>query len=251
MTCIITDDEQNSRETLRHLINAMIPDMVILAEAKDTSEAKRFIDKLKPDILFLDINMPNQSGIEFVEENFPLPCQVIFTTAYNEHAIKAFRLNAIDFLLKPIDPDELESAINKCKNQVSYINKQQIDSAKAAITKSDDKTLQRLAISTQEGIHFIQLDDIIWLESMGSYTKFGIQHQTQLIASKGLIEYENLLSTHSFLRVHQSSLINIHHIKRYIKGDGGQLIMSDDKEIEVSRRKKEDLLEVLKKLSIN
>ena len=86
---------------------------------------------------------------------------------------------------------------------------------------------------------------------MGSYTKFGIQHQAQLIASKGLIEYENLLSPHSFLRVHQSSLINIHHIKRYIKGDGGQLIMSDDKEIEVSRRKKEELLEVLKRLSIN
>lgn len=251
MTCIITDDEQNSRETLRHLLNVICPDLLILAEAKNTNEAKRFMERLKPDILFLDINMPNQTGIEFVEENFPLPCQVIFTTAFNEHAVKAFRLNAIDFLLKPIDPDELEAAVNKCKNQASIINKQQLGSVKAMLQNTEDKNLQRLAISTSEGIHFINIHEIIWLESMGSYTKFGLQHQAQLIASKGIGEYEELLSTHSFLRVHQSSLINIHHIKRYIKGDGGQLIMSDDHEIEVSRRKKEELMEVLKRLSIN
>ena len=251
MTCIITDDEQNSRETLRHLLNVICPDLLILAEAKNTAEAKRFVDKLKPDILFLDINMPNQTGIEFVEENFPMSCHIIFTTAYNEHAVKAFRLNALDFLLKPIDPDELEVAVNKCKNYPSTINKQQIDSTKAMLSNAEDKNLQRLAISTSEGIHFINIHEIIWLESMGSYTKFGLQHQSQLIASKGIGEYEELLSAHSFLRVHQSSLINIHHIKRYIKGDGGQLIMSDDQEIEVSRRKKEELMEVLKKLSIN
>jgi DNA-binding LytR/AlgR family response regulator len=121
MTCIITDDEQNSRESLRYIIKAMAPDVHIVAEAANTEEAKKFIEKLKPDILFLDINMPNQTGIEFLEENYPLPCHVIFTTAYDEHAIKAFRLNAIDYLLKPINPDDLLTAIEKVKRFSMFI----------------------------------------------------------------------------------------------------------------------------------
>jgi two-component system, LytTR family, response regulator len=250
MKCIITDDEQNSRETLRHLLAAIAPDVIVLAEAKNTEQAKNFIEKLKPDLLFLDINMPGQTGIEFLEEHGPVNCPVIFTTAYNEYAVKAFRLNAIDFLLKPIDPDELETAIDKVKKQPLILDKQQINGAKNIIGNNDDKKLQKLTLPTAEGIHFIDMKDIIWLESMGAYTKFHIEAQNPVIVSKGLKEYEDMLTGFSFLRVHQSNIINLQHIKKYVKGDGGQVWMSDGAEIEVSRRKKDEVLEALKKIAI-
>ena len=250
MTCIITDDEQNSRETLRHLLAAIASDVVILAEAKNTEQTKRFVEKLKPDILFLDINMPEQSGIEFLEEHPNLNCHVIFTTAYNEYVVKAFRLNAIDFLLKPIDPDELESALNKARKQLTYLQPEQLKLTKQLLFNHDEKALQRLAVPTSNGTHFIDIHKIIWMEGDGAYTKFKIEAQSNLMASKSLKEYEDILIHHSFVRVHQSYLINISHINKYIKGDGGQLIMSDGTEIEVSRRKKDELKEILKSLSL-
>jgi len=250
MTCIITDDEQNSRETLRYLLAAIAPDVVVLAEAKNTEQAKGLIEKLKPDLLFLDINMPGQTGIEFLEQYGPLDCQVIFTTAYNEYAVKAFRLNAIDFLLKPIDPDELESAVKKAKEQPEKLHSQQVTTARQMIQSANDNHLQRLTLPTAEGIHFIDMKNIVWLESMGAYTKFQIEGQKPIVVSRGLKEYEEILQGFSFLRVHQSNIVNLTHIRKYVKGDGGQLWMSDGTEIEVSRRKKEEVLEALKKIAI-
>jgi two-component system, LytTR family, response regulator len=251
MTCIITDDEQNSRETLRYLLAAISPETIILAEANNAEQAKKYIEKLKPDLLFLDINMPGQSGIEFLEANGTMGCQVIFTTAYNEFAVKAFRLNAIDFLLKPIDPDELEAALEKAKNQPVTLDRTQIQSAQNYLQNKDNNALKRLALPTQEGVHFVDLDMIVYLESMGSYTKFVIENQKVIVVSKVLKDYEDLLcADYPFLRVHQSNLVNLRHIRKYVKGDGGQLWMSDGTEIEVSRRKKDELLEALKGMAI-
>jgi two-component system LytT family response regulator len=250
MTCIIADDEQNSRETLRYLLAAIAPQITILAEAANTQQAKLSIDKLQPDLLFLDINMPGQTGIEFLEQYGPLSCQVIFTTAYNEFAVKAFRLNAIDFLLKPIDPDDLESAINKVKNNHQPLNTQQIDGAINYLNNKINTQLQRLALSSSEGIYFVDLKDIVWLEAAGTYTKFQIMGQRPIIVSKGLKEYEELLAGLDFIRVHQSNIVNMHHIKKYVRGDGGQLWMTDGKAVEVSRRKKDEVTEALKKIAI-
>lgn len=250
MTCIITDDEQNSRETLRFLLAAIAPETLVVAEANNAQQAKKYIEKLQPDILFLDINMPGQSGIEFLEENGTMGCQVIFTTAYNEYAVKAFRLNAIDFLLKPIDPDELEAALEKAKKTPEKLSQEQISAAKKIINTSDEKSLQRLALPTAEGIHFVDLKDIIYLESMGAYTKFELENQKAIIVSKVLKEYDELLTGFSFLRIHQSNVVNLSHIRKYVKGDGGQLWMSNGAEIEVSRRKKDELLEALKGMAI-
>jgi two-component system, LytTR family, response regulator len=250
MKCIITDDEQNSRETLRHLLAAIAPEVIVLAEAKNTEQAKGFIEKLKPDLVFLDINMPGETGIEFLEKNGPLDCGVIFTTAYNEYAVKAFRFNAIDFLLKPIDPDELEAAINKAKSSPQRLDQQQLRHAQQMITGKDTKELQRLALPTAEGIHFIDIQHIIWLESTGNYTKFQVEGQKPIVVSRCLKEYEEMLTGFPFLRVHQSNIVNLSHIRKYVKGDGGQLWMSDGVEIEVSRRKKDEVLEALKKIAI-
>ncbi len=250
MTCIITDDEKNSRETLRYLLAAIAPEVVVLAEASNTVQANDYIERLQPEVLFLDINMPGQSGIEFVEEKGPFNCNVIFTTAYNEYAVKAFRLNAIDFLLKPIDPDELLAALKKVKDQPGILQKQQLQNVKEIIQNKDNTTLQRLTLTTSEGIHFVRLDEIIYAEAMGSYSKFHIENQKPIIVSKGLKEYEELLSDFNFLRVHQSYIINLHYITKYVKGDGGQIWMSNGTEIEVSRRKKDEVVEALKKIAI-
>jgi two-component system LytT family response regulator len=215
------------------------------AEAANTEEAKKFIEKLKPDILFLDINMPNQTGIEFLEENYPLPCHVIFTTAYDEHAIKAFRLNAIDYLLKPINPDDLLTAIEKVKRFSMSLQRDQIVNVK----NHQQETNPRMAIPTMEGIYFITVSDIIWLESaQGSYTKIKLEGNKTITSSRGLGEYEEILSAYNFLRVHHQNIVNTNKIARYIKGNGGQLIMNDEYEIEVSRRKKDDLLQILNQL---
>lgn len=250
MNCIITDDEQNSRETLRHLLAAVTPDVVVLAEAKNTEQAKALIEKLNPELLFLDINMPGKTGIEFLEENSPVNCHVIFTTAYNEYAVKAFRLNAIDFLLKPIDPDELQAAIEKVKKQLRPITMQQLSNAALLLTAKNNAASQRMAVSTAEGIHFIELDKLVWLESLGAYTKLHLQEQPPVVVSKMLKEYEETLQGYPFLRVHQSSIVNTLHIKKYVKGDGGQLWLSNGAEIEVSRRKKEEVLKVLKGMTL-
>ena len=251
MKCIITDDELNSRETLRQLLEIVAPEVIVLAEAANTTQAKKLIETMQPDLLFLDINMPGQTGIEFLEENSPLNCQVIFTTAYNEYAVKAFRLNAIDFLLKPIDMDELKGAIEKVKASEGFISKEQLANAKDIFNNtSTDKNSQRLALSTAEGIHFVNMNDIIWMEALGPYTKFMITGQAPIIVSRLLKDFEELLGGLNFLRVHQSSIVNMDHIKKYVKGNGGQLWMSDGAEIEVSRRKKDELLEALKKIAI-
>ncbi len=251
MTCIITDDEQNSRETLRYLLAALSPETIILAEAKNTEQTKNYIEKLNPDLLFLDINMPGQSGIEFLVENGTMGCQVIFTTAYNEHAVKAFRLNALDFLLKPIDPDELEAALQKAKNQPVAIENSQIAAAQKYIKQPDQAAIKRLALATQEGTHFVDLEQIVYLESMGSYTKFVLENQKDIVVSKVLKEYEDLLNPAlGYIRVHQSNIVNMRHIRKYVKGDGGQLWLSNGSEIEVSRRKKDELLEALKSMAI-
>ena len=251
MTCIITDDEQNSRETLRYLLAALSPETIILAEAKNTEQTKNYIEKLNPDLLFLDINMPGQSGIEFLVENGTMGCQVIFTTAYNEHAVKAFRLNALDFLLKPIDPDELEAALQKAKNLPVAIENSQIAAAQKYIKQPDQAAIKRLALATQEGTHFVDLEQIVYLESMGSYTKFVLENQKDIVVSKVLKEYEDLLNPAlGYIRVHQSNIVNMRHIRKYVKGDGGQLWLSNGSEIEVSRRKKDELIEALKSMAI-
>ncbi len=250
MKCIIADDELNSREALRQLLEIVAPDIMVIAEAPNTAQAKKLIDNMQPDLLFLDINMPGQTGIEFLEENPDLGCNVIFTTAYNEYAVKAFRLNAIDFLLKPIDMDELKAAVEKVKTQDNLISKEQLTNAKNIVNNMDDNSSKRLALSTTEGIHFVNMDDIVWMEALGPYTKFMIAGEKPITVSRLLKDFEELLVGFKFLRVHQSSIINLDHIKKYVKGNGGQLWMSDGTEIEVRRRKKDELLEALKKIAI-
>lgn len=247
MNAIIIDDELNARQTLRGLLALVAPQVVVLADAKDTLEGKNLIDQLKPDLVFLDINMPGQSGIDFIESFGRINFQLIFVTAYEAYAVKAFRLNAIDFLLKPVDPDELQAAIAKI-SKTPLLQSEQLKGLRASMLPQ--KQVDRIALSTAEGIHFVLLENIVRLESLGSYTRFHIAGQAPVVISRILKEYEELLEGHGFIRVHQSNVVNMKHVKKYVRGEGGQLWMTDGSEIEVSRRKKEEVVDSLKSMAL-
>jgi two-component system LytT family response regulator len=259
LRAIIIDDETNAREALTNLLALICPDVEICGEAKNAELGIELIHKVKPNLVFLDIQMPGKTGFDLLASLEKVDFGVIFTTAYQEYAIRAFRFSAIDYLLKPIDPEELEAAVSKFKSQIASVNPQQLQILQEHLdpartlrlvqrTRNDN---QRIALPTAEGIHFVQMTDIIQCESLGSYTKFHLVKGPAIVVSRLLKEYEEILDHYYFFRVHQSNIINLEHIKRYVKGDGGQVWMSDNTEIEVSRRRKDEFLTLLSEFYVN
>jgi two-component system, LytTR family, response regulator len=258
LNTVIIDDEANAREALRSMIQLVSTDVTIIGEAKNADLGIELINSSKPDLVFLDIQMPGKTGFDLLASFDEINFGVIFTTAYQEFAVKAFRFSAIDYLLKPIDPDELLDAIEKYKNQAKIVDNQQIKILKEHFENPSNQVIQRksnenqrIALSASEGIHFVNLNDIIQCESMGSYTKFHLKSGQKIVVSKILKEYEEILDNFYFFRVHQSNIVNLEHIKRYVKGDGGQVWLSDNAEVEVSRRRKEEFLALLNTFYIN
>lgn len=247
MNAIIIDDELNARQTIRGLLALVAPEVVVIAEAKDTIEGKAFVEKLKPDLVFLDINMPGQNGIDFIENLGQINFKLIFVTAYEAYAVKAFRLNAIDFLLKPVDPDELQAAVAKI-SAAPMLQSEQLKGLRASMLTQ--KQVDRIALSTSEGIHYVLLEHIIKLESIGSYTRFHISGQPSVLISRILKEYEEMLEGYGFMRVHQSSIVNLKHVKKFVRGEAALLWMTDGSEIIVSRRKKDEVVEALKAIAL-
>lgn len=258
ITALIVDDESNSRDTLQYLLQSLCPQVTVIGEAENTARARELITKHNPQLVFLDIQMPGQSGIEFMGELTQPSFDVIFTTAYDEYAVKAFRLNAIDYLLKPINPDELVAAVEKLASSKSHFSPMQLEMLKqiwsdmqGGQSPPKNKDNRKLAVSTQDGVHFIELKDIIWCESLGAYTKFHLANKSNLVVSKLIKEYEDILSDYEFIRVHQSYIINLQHVKKYSRLDGGTVEMSDGAQVEVSRRRKDDFQKMLSAYSVN
>ncbi|GAB4029070.1 LytR/AlgR family response regulator transcription factor [Spirosoma gilvum] len=259
LRAVIIDDETNARQALTNLLQLLCPDVDLCGEAKNVDTGIELIKREHPDLVFLDIQMPGKTGFDLLASFDKADFGVIFTTAYEEFAIRAFRFSAIDYLLKPIDPDELQSAVSKYKSQLVSVSPQQIKILQEHIETSHPNSLtqrtkndhQRIALPTAEGIHFVQMTDIIQCESMGSYTKFHLVGNKPIVVSRLLKEYEEILDNYYFFRVHQSNIVNLEHIKRYVKGDGGQVWLSDNTEVEVSRRRKEEFLTLLSEFYVN
>ncbi len=246
---IIIEDELRGRNALAKMLDAFDDKLVLLGMAENADMGKQLIADLKPDLVFLDIEMPYKNGFDLLAETQGKKFEVIFTTAYNQYAIKAFKFSAIDYLLKPIDLDELERAIDKA---IERMNSQKKSDNNAGIDvllqniKNLSSNSNKIALPTLDGLVFVPIKDIIRCESDANYTQFFILNEKPLVISKTLKEFEDMLETHDFVRVHHSHLINMLHIKRYIKGEGGIIVMVDNSEVEVSRRKKELFLEKLK-----
>jgi len=243
MKAIIVDDERNNRLTLIKLIEKFCPQLQVISECDSVDCAINTIENEKPDVVFLDVEMPGKNGFELLSYyKYHCPFEIIFTTAYSQYAVKAFRLSALDYLLKPVDPEELIQAVFKLNQKVSLeIKNKQYELLEQRIN-NNDLSKKQLAISTLEGIYFVALDEIIHVDADSSYTKLFLINDEKIMSSKPLKYFEELLEDYDFVRIHQSHIINLKHIRRYVRGDGGQVIMMNGAEIEVSRRKKDDLL---------
>jgi two-component system LytT family response regulator len=247
ITAIIIDDEQKGRMSLKQKLGDYCSNVQLIGEADNGEEGIRLIEKHHPRIVFLDIEMPRMDGFEMLQRLHENDFHLIFTTAYDHYAIKAIKYAAFDYLLKPIDIEELQATIanidGKKKNQVSM----QVELLQQSM-QQPKKQLNKLAIPTLDGLLFYDINEIVHLEANSNYTNIHLLNRTKIIASKTLKEFEELLPDDIFFRTHHSHLINLNFIVRYIKGDGGQIELQNGTHVEVSRRKKEEFLKITRHL---
>ncbi len=242
MRAIIIDDEADARENLQILLNKYCPDVELAATADSAVNGFEAIRKHQPDLVFLDINMPEATGLEMLEQLGEIEFEIIFVTAYDEYAIKAIKFAALDYLLKPINILELKSAVSKAeKKKEQKTGMEQIRS----LAESYGANGKKIGLSTSEGVIYVYVKEIVRCEASDTYTTFFMKNGEKVMISKSLKEYENMLAGFNFFRVHQSHLINLEFVKKYVKGIGGHVEMMDGSIIGIARRKKDEFLERL------
>ncbi len=240
LKAILVDDEPNCLKMLEWELQNSCPDVEIVELCNSGKEGLKAIQKHQPDIVFLDVDMPYMNGFELLELVPDIKFDVVFTTAYDEYAVKAFKTNAIDYLLKPIDEDELRTAVAKVKDKKQHVP------TKISSDSSDPRqqVIRKIALPTFEGLVFVEVDRIVYCQSDNNYSKIILKGEKNLFISKTLKETEAVLGNYHFFRVHNSFLVNLNEIKNYVKSDGGYLIMSNDERVKVSRAKKDMLLQL-------
>lgn len=245
---VIIDDERNSRQVLIDMLNKYCVDVKILGEASGCKEGIQLVKEVKPQLVFLDIQMSDGTGFNFIEEIDEINFEVIFVTAFDQYAIRAIRFSALDYLLKPVNPQELIQAIEKYKERVlaGTISKR-LDVLLQNIAPGKAKP-QKIVLSTSEGFHVINPDDIVRCQSDSYYTNFYFIDGKRIIVSKTLKEYEELLHDFGFVRPHKSHLLNMKYIKSYVRADGGYIVMQDGLQIPVSRRKRDYIVDIISNL---
>jgi two-component system, LytTR family, response regulator len=243
LTAIIIDDEQKGRVALKQKLEDYCPDVKLAGEAASGPEGLRLIDRHQPQVVFLDIEMPRMNGFEMLHQVKNKNFHLIFTTAYDQYAIKAIKYAAFDYLLKPVDIEELKSAIQRVMEEKKQQTDQKFEVLEQHIATRNP--LNKIAIPTLDGLLFFDIADIIHLEAQSNYTAIHFHNHPRLIASRTLKEFEDLLPDNMFFRPHHSHLINLNYIKRYIKGDGGQIEMHNGHFVDVARRKKEEFLKAI------
>lgn len=245
ITCVVIDDEPRGRETLINFIGKYCPQLELTGTAEDVASAQVLLENNAPQLVFLDIEMPDGTGFNLLEKLTNIRFKVIFVTAYQEYAIKAFDYSAIDYLLKPINPEQLVKAVDKA----IQTNKLDDISEKLEVLLSNTNKVTKIALPSSTGIRFANIKDIVRCESENNYTFVYLEDGSATLVTRTLKEYEEMLKEHGFYRVHKSHLVNLRKISNYIRGEGGQVVLDDGSEIEVARRRKDGLLEALSKLN--
>ncbi|HBS86906.1 MAG: hypothetical protein A2W91_12810 [Bacteroidetes bacterium GWF2_38_335] len=245
---LIVDDEKRIRDTIKKVIEYHYPEAEIIGEANNVQTAIVSVNELKPEVVLLDIKMPGESGFDLLRHYKPLPFKVIFVTAFNNFAIQAFKYSAIDYLLKPIIPNELVDALNRARQQINNEDYNSKLSTLLSNFENKHEVKSTIVINSRDKIHVIKNEDIIRCEADGNYTRFYLVDNNPILASKQLKEYDDILSESGFFRVHNSHLVNLKYLVRVDKKEGGYIIMKDGSEIPVSTRKYKDLLNVISKL---
>ena len=237
---IIVDDEAKSRDSLKILVEEFCEDVKVLATCSNVDEGIAAIREFKPEIVFLDIQMQRETGFDLLTRIKDVNFEVIFTTAHSEYAIKAFKFSAIDYLLKPIDINELRAAIEKVNKKFSENISERLQFLVQNLKSNTGN--YKIALPTAEGLHFVKVSEIVYCEASSNYTEIVTDDGKKHIVSRTLKEYDEMLTDHNFYRIHNSYLINLDAVKKYVRGEGGYVIMTNDKSLDVSKRKKEGFL---------
>lgn len=244
ITAIIVDDEEKSRVTLQNMLNRHCVSVRVLELCESVEHALKAIEQHKPQLVFLDIEMPFNNGFALLERITNPRFNVIFTTAYDQYAIKAIKFSALDYLLKPVDAEELKDAVKRFSELHANSRQENNYELLMSALKLRNKA-GKIAVPTFDGLQMLHIEQIVKCTADESYTHITLLDGTKVVVSRILKEFEDLLSEYNFLRVHNSSLINLVHVKKYVKGEGGYVVMVDDESVEVSRRKKNELLQKL------
>lgn len=251
MKTIIIEDEMNVREGFIKLLNAFCPEIEIVATADTVESGIAVIENTDFELIFLDINLPDGSGFDLIHRLKVRDFHLIFVTAYNQYALDAFKISAVDYLLKPVSPDLLIKAVEKVKSYTSVNDTESQFTILKEKTISEPNQNSKIILKDLESMHIIKVKEIIYCEADGSYTRFHLTNETEIITSLNLRQYEDILRPYQFLRPHHSYLVNIHHIKSLKKSDGSSLLMSNGSLVPVSHRKKANIVETMKKVFIN
>lgn len=248
MNAIIIDNENEIVEGLTLMIEKFCPQITELHSASDIESGIETILKHNPDLIFLDVELGNGTGMDLLSRIKKYNFDVIFITSHNKYAVDAFKFSAIDFILKPIGVEELISAVEKAKFSLTNKDlKQQIKILQENFSKINGDS-KKIVLKDSESMYFLSVSDIIMCKAEGSYTEFHLITNEKIIISKGLKEYDELLENYGFIRTHNSYLVNIHKIKRFDKSNGGFLVLENNQEVPVSQRKREQILSLLNKM---
>jgi|SRR5690348_4069673 len=241
---ILIDDELNSLQNLQQKLEVFCPDIHVVAVTQTPEEGIVLIRQHQPDVVFLDIEMPRMSGFRMLEELGEYDFDIIFTTAYNHYSIDAIRISAFDYLIKPIGIEDLQNAVERLTKSINKHTREKLDILKRTLSDSKNQE-DKIAISTSEGIEFIPIKSIIHIESRSNYSKIFLTDNKSLIVTKILKDFEEMLAPYNFYRVHNSHLINMNYIQKYIRSQGGQVQLLDGTLIDISRRKKDEFLKMI------
>lgn len=247
MKAILVDDEPDCVAVLSLLLAKHCPQVTVCDTCTTAAEAIKSVRRHAPDILFLDIEMPVMNGFQLLDELGALRFNLIFTTAYDKFAVRAFRYSALDYLLKPIDPVELKTAVEKSAEKYR-IEKLQIDLLREQLFQTGPKIQNKIALPYKNGYTIVETDTILYCESDGSYTRFYFANGEMYLITKALGEVEDTLAGSDFYRIHKQYFVNLRHIARYVRGDGGYIVMPDGKSLPIARSRKDEFGELFRHL---
>jgi len=244
---VLIDDEKNALEMMEWLLKTYCPQVEIAAMCSSAEEGMEAIRRHRPDVVFLDIEMPRMNGFDMLEQFDELFFNVVFCTAYDQFALKAFRYSALNYLLKPVDPDELIATVQRIEKNNSVPTREQFELLLQNMQPVTKQTPQRIALTHQDGLVFVPTSDIIYCEAESNYTAVHLVNGKKIVVSKILKDLDEALSGPDFYRVHSSYLININRIKKLVRGDGGYLVMDNDASISISRSRRGEFMDLFSK----
>lgn len=241
---ILVDDERSSLQNLHQKLTEFCPDVLVIGTVEKPEDAILLIRQHKPDVIFLDIEMPRMSGLRMLNELTDYTGEIIFTTAYNHYAVDAIRMSAFDYLVKPVSISDLQNAIARLVKSKQSETKERLDILRQSFFEQKSQE-DKIAVPTSDGLEFLQIKNIIHIESSSNYSKIFLDNGKSMLVTRLLKDFEDILTPYRFFRVHNSHLINLNFIQKYIRGEGGQVVLQNGDVVDVARRKKEEFLRLI------